>query len=105
MVTIQLTGRITEDGEIKIDVPEGVQLPAGDMRVTLEVDTPVEEIPWELRPWTDEELAEMLKIEPKTGAEIVAWLESHETGWENLGMTGEEWVQEQRRKRREQLGW
>jgi hypothetical protein len=37
----------------------------------------------------------------KTGAEIAAWLESTETGWEDLQMTGEEWVDEQRRKRQE----
>ncbi|MDX1993427.1 MAG: hypothetical protein SF029_13640 [bacterium] len=111
MVTFHLNGQITEDGEIRIDVPDGVQLPPGEVRVTLEMVTnqtaeAPDEIPWEELPWTDEELAQLLKIEPKTGAEIVAWLKSQpRSGWEDIGMTGAEWVEEQRRKRREQRGW
>jgi hypothetical protein len=102
---IQLTGRITESGELKIDdLPEG--LPPGEVQVTLEVEVPAEEeIPWEDRPWTDEEIKEMMTITPKTGAEIVARLEK-EGGWEDKGITdGAEWVQEQRRKRREKNRW
>jgi len=101
---IQLTGRITESGELKIDdLPEG--LPPGEVQVTLEVEVPVEEeIPWEERPWTDEEIREMTTITPKTGAEIVA--AGHVGGWEDYGITDSvEWLEEQRRKRREQREW
>jgi hypothetical protein len=103
MVTIHLTGHISESGEIKIDVPEGMQLPAGDMRVTLEVMSNPQLEDDELTP---EEIEALNHSTPKTGAEIVAWLQSQpETGWDNLGMTGAEWVEEQRRKRQEQLRW
>ena len=95
MVAIQLKGRITESGELDIELPKG--LPAGEVEVTLNVEN-TDELPWELRPWTPEELAELMKPDPKTGAEIVAWLQQ-EGGWEDLGITdGAEWVQEQRRK-------
>lgn len=99
---IQLTGHITETGELRIDdLPAG--LPPGQVQVTIEVPAH-EEIPWEERPWTDEEIAAMNQIEPKTGVEIVA--AGHTGGWEDYGITDSvEWVEEQRRKRREQRGW
>ena len=41
---------------------------------------------------------------PKTGAEIVA--AGHTGGWEDYGISDSvEWVEEQRRKRREQREW
>ncbi len=54
--------------------------------------------------WTDEEIAEMMKIEPMTGAEIVA---AGLTGtWADLGITdGAEWVNEQRREGQEKNQW
>ena len=92
---IQLAGKITEAGKLEIELPEG--LPPGDVQVTIEMPAEAE-IPWEDRPWTDEELADMLKTNPQSGAEIVDWLKKN-GGWEDLGITdGAEWVQEQRRK-------
>lgn len=51
-------------------------------------------------PYTEEEIAEMLRPKPKTGAEIVA---SDVVGaWADIGITdSEEWLNEQKRKRRE----
>jgi hypothetical protein len=97
MVLIHLTGKITENGKLEVDLPEG--LPPGDVQITLEMPTE-EEIPWEERPWTDEELADMLKTEPKTGAEIAAEIEAGLLGggWSDITISGAEWVEEQRRK-------
>lgn len=96
MVAVRLTGYITESGELRIALPEG--LPPGEVQVTIEV--PVSEVPT----WTDDEIREMTRIEPKTGAEIVA--AGHVGGWENYGITDSvEWVEEQRRKRAEQRKW
>ncbi len=99
---IQLTGQITETGELKIDdLP--ANLPPGQVQVTIEIPVSAE-IPWEDRPWTDEEIRDMMMSTPKTGAEIVA--AGHTGGWEDYGITDSvEWLEEQRRKRREQLGW
>lgn len=105
MVTFQLKGRITESGELDVQLPKGI--PAGEVQVEVTIDTPAEELPWELRPWTDEELAELLKTEPKTGAEIVAEIQAGliGDGWSDVTITGAEWVEEQRRKQKERLKW
>jgi len=101
METFHLKGRVTESGELEIDLPEG--LTPGEVDVTIKV-LPHEEKSFEDRPWTDEEIQEMLRPHPKTGAEIVA--AGHTGGWEHYGITdGGEWVKEQRRKRREKRGW
>ena len=100
MVMIQLTGKITESGKLELELPEG--LPAGEVYITLEM--PAEEpTSWEERPWTNEEIQEMSRITPKTGSEIVA--AGHTGGWEHYGITDSgQWLEEQRRKRREQWG-
>ncbi len=98
MTTLQLTGRITDKGELEVKLPDGVQ--AGEVEVTIKL--PVEE-----RPWTEEEIAEMLKPgTPKTGAEIAAKLEAGEygDGWESVG-DGATWVEEQRRKEQVRNKW
>jgi hypothetical protein len=84
MATIQLPGTITEDGQLD------VELPAGEARITIEIPAPG---------WTSEELAEALKIQPLTGAEMVA--AGLTGGWE-VNESGAEWVERQRRERREQ---
>jgi len=95
METLHLKGRITRRGKLKVDLPEG--LPAGEVDVMITVPAP-DELSDEDRPLTDEEIEELLRPNPKTGAEIVARLKK-EGGWEDLGITdGAEWVQEQRRK-------
>lgn len=99
MITFRLNGRITESGKLDVQLPTG--LPAGEVQITLEMP---DEVPWELRPWTPEELAELSKPKLMTGAEIVAWLEQ-EGGWEDDGSSAEEWVEAVRRKEREKRSW
>lgn len=89
-MVIELNGLITEDGELKLDLPSG--LPPGEARITIEI--PAEPV------WTEDELKWALQTTPMTGAEIV---EAGLTGgWEDQGITdGATWVEEQRQKRRE----
>jgi hypothetical protein len=102
METFHLKGKITRKGKLKIDLPEG--LAPGEVEVTITVPTP-DDLSDEDRPFTDEELKELMRPDPKTGAEIVARLKK-EGGWEDKGiLDGVEWVQEQRRKRRERHKW
>lgn len=55
-------------------------------------------------PYTEEELAELLRPDPKTGAEIVEM--GILGGWADMGITdGAEWVNEQKRKRQEKNRW
>jgi hypothetical protein len=101
MVTVHLTGNITADGELKVELPEG--LPAGEVRVTIEVASEADNSAEE-RPLTEEEIRELTRIEPKTGEEIVA--AGHTGGWEHYGITDSAaWVEELRHKRRKQHGW
>lgn len=103
MITIRLTGRITEDGKLEVELPDN--LPPGNVEVLLEVANSAD-LPGEPRPWTDEEIAELTKPgKPATGAEIVALLEKY-GGWEDIGITDSvAWLEEQRRKRRERNQW
>jgi hypothetical protein len=55
------------------------------------------------QPLTDAEIEAHMRVEPKTGAEIVARLGE---GWEDQGITsGAEWVEALRRKQREARQW
>jgi hypothetical protein len=91
MATVRLQGKITEQGTLEIDLPAG--LPAGEAMVTIEVAPEAG--------WSSAELAHALKIEPMTGAEIIA--AGLAGGWESEGIEdGGEWVDRQRRRRREQ---
>lgn len=90
MSTLRLRGRITEEGRLEVDLPPGT--PAGEARVTIEVP-PAER-------WSPQEIAEALRIEPLTGAEILA--AGLAGGWEGIE-DGAEWVARRRRERRERL--
>ncbi len=68
MTTLHLTGRITAAGNLEAKLPEG--LPPGEVEISIEL--PDTELPWELRPWTETELTDLLNFEPASGAEIVA---------------------------------
>lgn len=104
MVAVKLTGYITESGKLEVQLPAG--LPPGEVQVTIEVQ-PQSEVPWEERPWTDEEIRELTRIEPKTGAEIAAEIEAGliSDSWTDIKISGAEWVEEQRRKRQAHNQW
>lgn len=99
MAALRLKAVVTADRQLKLDLPE-------DLPVGAEVEITLERSP----AWTDEEIAalmaELETIQPQSGAEIVAWLQSLEggTGWEHIE-DGGEWVEKQRRKSRERSQW
>jgi hypothetical protein len=97
MTTITLTGTITENGKLEVQLPEGLM--PGDVQVSIAL--PDDELPL-----SDEEVTELLRpVTPRNGAEIAAALEASEaTSWETVS-DGAAWVEEQRRRRREHRGW
>jgi len=105
MTLIQLTGKINNQGQLELDLPEG--LPSGEVQVTLKFPNTTNDVPWEERPWTDEELEELLKVTPKKGSEIAAEIEAGllGDGWSHIKMSGVEWVEEQRRQQQERSKW
>jgi hypothetical protein len=103
MTLLKLSGRITEAGKLEVDLP--ANLPAGEVRVTVEIPaTEQAEVPWAQRPWTDEEWREMFQFTPKPLSEIVG---SDVVGaWADQGIIDSvAWVEEVRRKERERRGW
>lgn len=99
MVTIRLTGHITPDGELLMDVPSG--LPPGEVQIILEL---ADEATEDDEPFTEEEIKDFLTFTPKTGAEIVA--SGLTGGWEDMGITDSvAWLEAQRKARRERSKW
>ena len=89
MTTIIIKGRLTDDGHIEAELPDGWQ--PGEVSIEIAVDPDTV--------WTEEELAELeelMKPEPRPANEI-------ETGgWEDMGIEDSVgFVEEMRRKRRE----
>ena len=101
MTTLELQGRITENGNLEVELPAG--LPVGE--VTVKIEVPDIESPWEAQPWTEEELIALMKPEPKTGAEIAAMLNDMEPiEFVDPEITDPaEWLQAQRRKEANRL--
>jgi hypothetical protein len=100
MATVfHVKGYITDDGQLKVELPEGWQ--PGEVEVTIAVtEKSGDDIPWEERPWTQEELDESLKFNPIPAENIVPG------GWEDMGIEDSvQWVEEQRRKMMEGRGW
>jgi len=93
-MVIRLKAIVTEDRQLSVELPH-------DIPVGAEVDI-ILEVAESAR--TDEEIAaimaELDDIQPQTGAEIVAWLQSDKTptSWDDIEDSGE-WVAEQRCKR------
>jgi len=67
-----------------------------------------DELAWEERPWTKAELRELMRPDPKTGAEIAAMIESGEVDtsvWAAMEIPDVvEWVKDLRRQERIQRG-
>jgi len=57
------------------------------------------EVPWEEQPWTEQELRDLMRPEPKTGAEIVQLLDRLDLSeWVAMDIPDVvEWINEQRR--------
>ena len=91
MDIVRVKGTITPEGEIKVELPEGWQ--PGEVEVAVPVAVPEE------APFTEAELAEMMRFEGRSLGEI-------ETGgWEDMDIPDSaEWVEEQRRKEQERRG-
>ena len=74
MTTIELHGHINQAGKLEVDLPEG------DVKVIIEVTTGADvdgEIPWEQRPWTEQEIQQALTFHPAHSAsEIIAALDA-----------------------------
>jgi hypothetical protein len=92
MTSIRVIGQVTEEGELQFTLPEDI--PAGEVEIIIrwqETETS-EDVP---PPFTDEELAELLKPEPPTPGHLI------ETGvWQDSGIEDSvEWVQQQRELR------
>src|SRR5258706_16461896 len=76
MITFELPGKITESGQLEIQLPAG--LPVGD--VIVRIDVPDTGIEHDDQIWTEEEMRELMKLmtpTPKTGAEIAEWLKNN----------------------------
>ncbi len=97
MAIIYLKGRITEDRQLQVELPDDA--PIGEVDIALKPTQ--EDLPWELQPWTEKEWEELTRFKPATGAEIADMLEATDGWWEDMGITDSvAWVEEQRRKRR-----
>ncbi len=98
--TVTVKGYI-KNGKINVDLPENVV--DGEIIIEIPVET-ASPVPQNDQPLTDEEIDALMKPNPKPGSEIV---KNPAIGsWAHKGITDSvEWVAEQRRKRREKIGW
>jgi|SRR5450432_81616 len=99
MTTLELQGRITESGNLEIQLPAG--LPAGNVTVRIDVPGATNATDdWEQQPWTEAEIHELMTPHPRTGTEIAALLaEMEPIELVDPEITDPvEWVKAQRRK-------
>lgn len=97
MVTIRLKGHVTEAGELVFDPPS--DLPPGEVDIVLEIhEANTDELTF-----TEAEIQDLLTFTPTSGADVIA--AGLTGGWQDMGITDPvAWVEEQRRKQREQRG-
>jgi hypothetical protein len=94
MPTIEIDGRITDEGTLEMELPTG--LAPGSVHITIETSAG--------SGWTPEELESALRVEPWSGRQIVEG--GLLGGWADQGIgDAEEWVAKQRRQRGEQNQW
>lgn len=85
MASIIIKGRITEDGRIEAELPEGWKPSEVEIKIDLEPE------------WTDEEIESMMSFEGRPLGEIEIG------GWEDMGIEDSvEWVAQQRKKHDEE---
>ena len=88
------------DGKIEVDLPENVVDGEVSLEVPITANAPDST---DHQPLTDEEIDALMHPNPKTGAEIA---KSSIGSWEHKGITDSvEWIAEQRRQRRKNIGW
>ena len=87
MTTIELTGRITEDGELRAKVPNHIK--PGEVHIIVQLPDNI--VQGDTSSWTEDELDDLLKIEVATNQEIFAMLNSDEytseleqSSWRNV---------------------
>ncbi len=100
MTTLRIDGYINQDGELEIQIPP--DHPVGKVTVTIEPVAATDDTEW-----TDEELDALLHPPESnmTNAEIIQMIHDFgPTGWDKI-TDSEAWVDEQRRRRREQSRW
>ena len=85
--------------------PDEKERLSGKLNHTQQSESTVQEIDDQIEPtWTEEELAKLTRIEPLPGAEVVAL--GLTGGWADMGIEDSvEWLEEQRRKRRERKNY
>lgn len=101
MTTLKVEGYINQDGEPEFEMPS--DHPVGKVTVTIESAAIGSD-----EEWTDEELDALLSPSSKpkkTGAEIIRRIHDFgPTEWDAI-TDSEAWVDEQRRRYREQYRW
>lgn len=105
MEMLRLHGFVDEKGELHVKMPEG--FPQGEVEITVQLVDENKETPDELQPeYTLEEVENWLRPGGQmTGQRLAELLEAiGTTGWENIP-DGQEFIKEQRRKRRERNQW
>jgi hypothetical protein len=102
-LTIRVRGYVNSDGELRAQVPEGY--PEGEIEFDLPeaIESAADASTGSNPAYSLDELHELLRPEPQSGAEIAA---SPEVGsWAQLGIrSGQEWVDKVRRRDQKQRG-
>jgi hypothetical protein len=102
---LKLHGRITEQGKLEVDLPDG--LPPGDVEIAIQFEATTQEAGADIAPLTQQEIAELIRVEPVSGAELVRMLESGEldtSAWHGVS-DGASWVEERRKSQQERRRW
>lgn len=96
MAVLKLKGIVTQDGQLKVELPEN--FPSGEVEVTVQHLE-------ESFAWSEDEIRSLMHPEPKTNAEIIAMLqEMGSEGWDHIE-DGAAWVENQRRQQAENSQW
>lgn len=99
MATLRLTGRVNTEGKLQVELPPGI--PPGEVEVII---TFPESDDVAIPEWTDQEIQDMLRVTPQTGAEIARLIDEMEAGFDHITDSAA-WVEEQRRSQREGSQW
>src|SRR5215207_6150089 len=101
---VALIANVDKSGLLEVKVQLTRDFHSKQVIITIDVigETPAnpDDLSWEERPWTEEELKELMRFEGKTGAEIAT--SDAIGGWAHMGITDSvAFVEELRRKEAE----